>query len=132
MAIQSSVAVRNARLDAVETTIGVSAVLRITTGAAPADCAAADTAGTLLIAITLPVDWMNAAAAGAKTKLGTWSGAATGTGTPGHFRVKETTGTTVGIQGTAAVAAGDLSFDGSITSGQTVTISTFTLNELGA
>lgn len=131
MALQMSVAMRNGRLDQVESVIGVSAIFRVTTGAVPADCAAAD-AGTLLISITLPSDWMNAASTGTKTKLGTWSGAATGTGTPGHFRVKETTGTTVGLQGTAAVGSGDLNFDGSITSGQTVTISTFTLTELGA
>ena len=48
MALQYSTAVRNAQLDQVETTIGVSAVLKIRTGAAPATCATADsgTAGT--------------------------------------------------------------------------------------
>jgi hypothetical protein len=41
MALQYSVTVRNARLDVVESTIGVSAILKIRTGAAPANCAAA-------------------------------------------------------------------------------------------
>ena len=38
MAIQFSVSVRNARLDAIETTVGASPKLQIRTGAAPADC----------------------------------------------------------------------------------------------
>ena len=43
MTVQLSVAVRNARLDAIETTIAASAVLKIRSGAQPANCAAADT-----------------------------------------------------------------------------------------
>ena len=43
MAVQLSVAVRNARLDAIETNIGTSAVLRIRSGAPPATCATAAT-----------------------------------------------------------------------------------------
>jgi hypothetical protein len=42
MAMQLSVAARNARLDAIETTAGASAVLKIFTGSPPANCAAAD------------------------------------------------------------------------------------------
>ena len=45
MAFQYSVAVRGARLDAVETQIGVSAVLKIFSGAEPANCAAAEPSG---------------------------------------------------------------------------------------
>jgi len=47
MAVQLSVTARNARLDAIETAVGTSPILRIRTGAAPANCAAAD-AGTVL------------------------------------------------------------------------------------
>ena len=42
MPVQLSTAVRNARLDAIETAIGASAILRIRSGAVPANCAAAD------------------------------------------------------------------------------------------
>ncbi len=56
MSVQFSVAVRNARLDAIETQIGVSAVLKIRTGAAPVTCATADS-GTVLATMSLPVDW---------------------------------------------------------------------------
>jgi hypothetical protein len=65
MALQYSVAVNNARLDAIETAIGATAILRIRSGAAPANCAAADS-GTVLATLTLPADWMSAAAAGSK------------------------------------------------------------------
>lgn len=63
MALQYSVAVRNARLDAVETTIGASAILKIRTGAVPASCATAD-AGTVLATLALPADYMAAASGG--------------------------------------------------------------------
>ena len=47
MSLQFSVAVRNARLDAIETTIGTSARIKMRTGAKPATCADADS-GTAL------------------------------------------------------------------------------------
>lgn len=128
MTVQLGVAARNARLDAFETVVGVSPKLQIRTGAQPVDCAAADS-GSLLIELTLPADWMNNAAAGSKTKLGTWSGTATGTGTPGHFRVKDSAGAVTHMQGSCGVGSGDLSFDGSITTGQTVSVNTSTLVE---
>ena len=62
MAIQYSVAVNNARLDAIESTTGTAPILRIFSGSQPANCATADS-GTLLCSITLPTDWMNAASA---------------------------------------------------------------------
>src|SRR4051812_41162928 len=98
MAFQKSVAARNAELDAIETTIGVDAKLKIFTGAEPANCAAADPAGTL-ITMTLPTDWMSAAALGVKAKLGTWSGTASGSGTAASWRIYATDGTTCGLQG---------------------------------
>ena len=128
MAIQYSVAVNNARLDAVESTAGTTAVLKIFSGAVPANCAASDPAGTL-VTITLPSDWMNAASSASKTKLGTWSGTASGTGTAASLRIYESTATTCHIQGSCGLGAGDLQLDNtSIASGQTVTVNTFTLN----
>lgn len=126
MAVQLSVAVRNARLDAIETTVGTSPKLRILTGSQPANCAAAET-GSLLIEIALPSDWAAAAASGSKAKSGTWSGTATGTGTAGYYRIVDTAGTTCHEQGSIGQGSGDLSLDNtSIASGQTVTINTFT------
>ena len=133
MALQLSVAIRNANLDTIESTIGATAKLLIYSGSAPADCAAAAT-GTLLATLTLPADYMNNASSGSKTLLGTWSGTASaGSGaTPTHFRLADNAGTVVGLQGTAGVGSGDLSFNGTITSGQTITISTFTLTAANA
>lgn len=132
MAIQLSVSVRNARLDQIETTISTSAILKIRTGAAPADCAAADT-GTVLATLNLPSDWMAAAASGAKAKSGTWQDAsADATGTAAHFRVYDSAGTTCHIQGTvtATGGGGDLTLDNtSIASAQVVTVTGFTLTD---
>lgn len=129
MTLQYSVAVRNARLDTVESTTGASAKLYIYSGAVPANCAAADPAG-LLATISLPADWMDVAASGSKAKLGTWSVAASAAGNAASFRVKDTTGTTCHIQGTvtATGGGGDMTLNNiNIASGQTVTVDTFTL-----
>jgi hypothetical protein len=129
MAVQLSVAVRNGRLDAIETVIGTSAVLKIRTGAQPADCATADS-GTVLATITLPSDWAAAASGGSKAKSGTWQDlTADATGTAGHYRLYASDGTTCHEQGsiTATGGGGDLTLDNtSIATGQTVTITTWT------
>lgn len=130
MTLQYSVAVRNARLDVVESTIGTSAILQIRSGAPPANCAAADT-GTLLASITLPSDWAAAAASGEKAKLGTWEDAsADANGTAGHFRLKDSTGTTCHAQGTitATGGGGDMTVDNvSIAATQPFTVETFNI-----
>lgn len=132
MAVQLSVAVRNARLDAIETSIGTSAVLKIRSGAAPANCGTADS-GTVLATLNLPTDWMAAASSGSKSKSGTWEDlTADATGTAGHFRVYASDGTTCGIQGTvtATGGGGDMTLDNTpIASGQAVSITTFTLTD---
>lgn len=135
MAVQLSAAVRNARINTIESTIGTAARLKIRTGAAPADCSTADS-GTVLADMTLPSDWMAAASAGAAAKSGTWqdtSGDATGTAA--HFRIYASDGTTCGLQGTvtATGGGGDLTLDNtSIASGQAVTITSFTLTDANA
>lgn len=125
---QYSVTVRNAKLDAIEATIGASPSLQIFSGAAPANAAAADT-GTLLCTITLPADWMNAAASGSKTLLGTWSGTASAgsAATPTHYRIKQ--GATTHMQGTCGIGSGELQVNGTITSGQAVQVTAFTIND---
>ena len=123
MAFQKSVAVRNAELDAIEVSIGVDAKLKIFTGAEPANCAAADPAGTL-ITMTLPTDWMSAAGSGIKAKLGVWSGTASGSGTAASWRIYATDGTTCGLQGNMT----DMTLDNTtVVSGQTITVATFSI-----
>ncbi len=130
MALQYSVAVRNAQLDVVESTIGTAPILRIRTGAAPATCATADS-GTVLSELTLPSDWMAAASNGSKALSGTWQDAsANATGTAAHWRLYDSAGTTCHAQGTvtATGGGGDLTLDNtSIASGQSVTITSFTI-----
>jgi hypothetical protein len=128
MALQYSVTVRNAKLDAVETAIGASAVLKIRSGTAPANCAAADQ-GTVLATISLPSDWMDAATGGTKSKAGTWTDAsADATGTAGHFRLYASDGTTCHAQGTVGTSGTDMIVDStSFTSGQSFTVTAFTL-----
>lgn len=130
MTLQYSVAVRNARLDAVESTTGVSAILRIRTGAPPATCATADS-GTVLATVTLPSDWMAAASSGAKAKSGTWEDtSADSTGTAAHFRIYDSAGTTCHLQGavTATGGGGDMTVDNtSFAAGQDFIVSSFTL-----
>lgn len=130
MAIQLGTAVRNARLDTIESTIGTSPILKIRTGAAPADCGTADS-GTVLATLTLPSDWMAAASSGAKAKSGTWQDtSADATGTAGHFRIYDSGGSTCHLQGTCGIGTGDLQLDNtSLATGQSVTITAFTLTD---
>jgi hypothetical protein len=124
MALQLSVAVRNAQADSLETAIGTAPRLQLRTGAAPANCAAAST-GTLLADLDLASDWLGAAASGVKTMSGTITEPAVGTGTAAHFRVMDSAGTTCHMQGTvtATGGGGDAIVDNtSLVSGQNVTL----------
>lgn len=131
MTLQFSVAVRNAMLDSIETTIGASAVLKIRTGSPPANVGTADS-GTVLATLDLPSDYMAGASSGSKAKSGTWQDAsADATGTAGHFRLYASDGTTAHAQGTvtATGGGGDLTVDStSFTSGQSFTVTSFTIN----
>ena len=132
MAVQLSTSVRNARLDAIESTAGTSAILTIRTGAQPADCATANS-GTVLATLALPSDWLAAASSGSKAKSGTWQDTnADATGTAAHFRIHDSGGTTCHMQGSVTITGGggDLTLDSvSITSGQSVTITSFSLTD---
>lgn len=131
MALQYSVSVRNAQLDAIETAISTSAVLKLRSGSPPATVATADS-GTVLATLSLPSDWLAAASSGSKAKSGTWEDtSADATGTIGHFRVYASDGTTAHIQGTvtATGGGGDMTVDNtSVASGQNVTVSSFTIS----
>ena len=130
MALQYGITVKNARLDAIETTIGTSPILKIRSGSVPATPATADS-GTVLATLTLPSDWMGAASAGAKAMSGTWQDtSADNTGTAAHFRIYDSAGTTCHIQGTvtATGGGGDLTVDNvSFASGQSFSVTSFTI-----
>jgi hypothetical protein len=130
MTLQLSTAVRNGQLDAIETVIGTSAILKIRTGAVPANCAAADS-GTVLATLNLPSDWMGAASSGQKARSGTWEDAsADNNGTAAHWRLYASDGTTCHAQGTvtATGGGGDMTVDNtSFAAGQAFTVTGFTL-----
>jgi hypothetical protein len=132
MTVQLSVAVRNARLDSIETTIGVSGILKIRSGAVPASCAAADS-GTVLATANLPADYLAAAAGGSKAKSGTWEDlSADAAGTAGHFRLYASDGITCHLQGTvtATGGGGDMTVDNTnFAAAQAFTITSFTLTD---
>jgi len=130
MTLQYASALRDAQLDAIETHIGTSPILRIRTGTVPANVAAAD-AGTVLAELTLPSDWLAAASSGSKAKSGTWEDtSADATGTAAHFRIY-TSGGTAKIQGTVTITGGggDMTVDNtSFATGQQFTITSFTIS----
>lgn len=131
MTIQLSTAVRNTKAGALETNAGASPLLRIRTGAQPANCAAARS-GTVLVSITLPADWLTAPSAGGVALNGTWQGTASAAGTAAHYEIMDAAGTTCHEQGsvTATGGGGDLTLDNvSIANGQQVTITGFTRTE---
>lgn len=132
MAIQLSTAVRNARLDAIESTIGTSAVMKIRTGAAPANVGTADS-GTVLATLTLPSDWLAAASSGSKAKSGTWEDtSADAAGTAAHFRIYASDGTTAHLQGTvtATGGGGDMTVDNVVfASAQAFSVTSFALTD---
>jgi hypothetical protein len=129
MAIQNSVAARNARLDSFETVVGTSPILRVFSGAMPASCAAASS-GTLLAEMTLPSDWLAAASGGSKAKSGTWEDlSANAAGTMGYYRIFDSAGTVCHEQGTITLTAGggDMTVDNTnVQAGQSFTITGYT------
>lgn len=137
MAMQLSTAARNAALDAIETAIGASPILRIydLTAGAPANCAASIT-GTVLATMNLPADFMAAASGGAKSLSGSWSDAAAdAAGIADFYRIFANDGTTCHEQGTVTATAGggDMTLDNTnIAVGQTVTITSKTITAGGA
>ena len=132
MAIQLSTAVRNGRLNAIETAVGSSALLEIYTGAQPANCATA-ASGTLLATISLPATWMAAASGGSEGLSGTWAGTVSAAGTAGYFRIYDSGGTTCHMQGTVGTSGADLNLSSvALTVSQPVSITSFTLTDANA
>jgi hypothetical protein len=122
MAFQYGTTLRNNQVGQIQTTIGTSGTLKIFSGAEPANCAAADPTG-LLATITLPASFLTSSG-GVTTIAGSWSVAASATGTAASFRMYD--GSSVcHVQGNTTT---DLVLNNtSITSGQTVTVTSFTV-----
>jgi hypothetical protein len=120
---QYATALRNSRLDDIETVIGVSPVLKIFSGSQPGNCADSDPSG-LLVTMTLPSTWLAAASGGIKSIAGLWSAAASAAGIAASWRIYDNGITACYIQGNTS----EMVFDNTnIANGQTVTISSFSI-----
>lgn len=129
MTVQISDIVRNARLDAIETTIGVSPTLDIYDGLLPNSCADAPT-GNLLVSIALPSDWLSSASEGNISDAGTWSGIVSTSGSAAYFRINQ--GATCHIQGVATQVGygGELGLENTeLVLNDDIVIASFTLTE---
>jgi hypothetical protein len=120
MTFQYGITLRNNQVSQIQTTIGTSGTLKIFSGAEPANCAAADPTG-LLATIILPATFLTSSG-GVTAIAGTWSVAATATGTAASFRMYDG-GAVCHVQGNTTT---DLVLNNtSITAGQTVTVTQF-------
>lgn len=129
MAIQYSDTVNNAQLDNKEATIGTAPILRLYTGAMPANCAAART-GTKLSDDALPSDWLGNAASHVKSKAGTWTLTGIAAGTAGYFTIRDSGDTVTHMQGTVSATGGggDMTLDNAVIAvAQVITVNTFAL-----
>lgn len=135
MTVSFGNAVKNARRDAVEATVGTAPKFRFYTGTPPANAEAALSSNNLIAELTLPSDWLTAGGSAGQSVLnGSWTGTASlaGTNTATFYRIYNTAGSTCHEQGTVSATGGggDLQLDStSITQNQTITITTFTKNE---
>jgi len=120
MTHQYSTTLRTNQVGQIQSTVGASGVLKIFSGAEPANCAAADPAG-LLATITLPASFLTSSG-GVTTLAGTWSVAASATGTAASYRIYD--GSAVcHVQGNVTT---DLVLNStSITIGQTVSVTSY-------
>lgn len=134
MSVQYSTAVRNAMADAWSTAIGASAVLRIWSGAMPANCATSDGSNTRLAEFDLASTWTAAASGGVKTLSNLpLVIAAAASGTANYYRIYDSTGTTCHEQGLVATVGGDLTIDNaSIVAPQQVQVTAFSKTWPGA
>lgn len=122
MAFQYGATLRNNQVGQIQTSIGAAGSMKIFTGAEPASCAAADPAGPVAT-IALPATFLTSAA-GVTTIAGSWTVAAAATGTASSFRMYDAGGS-CHVQGNTTT---DLVLNNqSITSGQTVTVTSFSV-----
>jgi hypothetical protein len=128
MALSYLVATRNARLDAITTSAGASALLRIYDGTRPAT---AGTATTLLAELTCNATFAPAASGGVLTLNAiTQDSSANATGTATWFRIVKSDGTTFVMDGSVGTSGSDLNLSTtSIVITQPVSVTSFVITE---
>lgn len=132
MAIQYSTTHRTNNMADISTQAGTTAYVLIYTGSPPANCATA-ASGTLLASLAMS-NPIGSASSGVLTMSTITSATAAATGTAGYWRIcTSSAGTTCVAQGTVATSGGDLNFPSTaFTSGETISITSFTITATGA
>lgn len=128
MAIAYATNLRNARMDAITTFTGGSALLRIYDGTRPAT---GGTATTLLAELTCNATFAPAASGGVLTLNAiTQDSSANATGTATWFRIVKSDGTTHVLDGNVGTSGSDLNLTTtSIVATQPVSVTSFVLTE---
>ena len=131
MAIKYDTTTRNDMLDELTARVGTSGLLRIYNGTRPANVGTAITSQTLLVALTCNASAFAAAASGGVlTANAITNGTAAATGTASWFRLFQSNGTTAIMDGDVSTAGADLNLNNtSIATGQTVSVTAFTVTE---
>ena len=134
MAIQYSTTHRTNAMAQLVTDIGINAVLKVFTGAAPANCATADT-GTLLVTFAGNATQFGLATAGVLTASAIANAVAVAAGVAGYYRIYPAAATTTNavMQGTCGLSAADwILTNTNIANGQTCIFSSMTNTAFGA
>jgi hypothetical protein len=131
MAVKFATPVRNARLDAVTTYAGTSAIVRIYSGTAPADANTSLSGNTVLAELACSATLAPAAASGVLTlSTITQDSSADATGTATFYRWLKSDATTVIQQGTVSTSGADLNLNTtSIVIGGPVSVTSWTLTD---
>lgn len=129
--LKYSAALRNAMQDAIATSVGSGANLKIYSGTQPATPETAIGAQVLLATLNVSGAFAAAAASGVLTANAFSNGTGTagaGAGTTATWFRLETSGGTARIDGTVGISGCDLNLNNtSIATGQTVSVTSFTL-----
>lgn len=136
MALKLPAAFRTTRADTITTRAGNAALLRIYDGTQPADADTAITTQTLLAELTCGTPFASGASSGVLTANAiTNDSSANATGTAAWFRLVQSGGSTVVMDGsvTASGGGGDLQLvTTSIVASQPVQVTSFVITEGGA
>ena len=135
MAIQYSLTHRTNAMSQLNTDIGANAVIKIWTGAAPANCGTADS-GTLFVTFAGNAGGFGVAAAQVLTASAVASANAGAAGTAGYFRIYPSAATNVNavVQGTVTATGGGgdmVVTNTNIANGQTCNFTSLTVTAFG-
>jgi hypothetical protein len=131
MTVSLATAVRNARLDAITTYAGTSAIIRIYDGTPPASANAALSSNTLLATLACSSSLAPAASGGVLTLSSiTQDSAADATGTATFYRWIKSDTTTIIKQGSVGTSGADLNLNTvSIVIGGPVSVTSWTVTD---